>query len=117
MEAHCGAVLAARWNYDRTALVKLVKTGRLKYGQKVECCDPLWPNTVWDSCGRIYSPPSHDYPISSVAWDPDGELFAVGSFNTLCLCDRTDGHMHWKTVMDWHPVQGVVSPCALCVPG
>src|SRR6218665_557161 len=29
-----------------------------------------------------------DYPITSICWSPDGDLFAVGSFNTLRLCDK-----------------------------
>ena len=44
---------------------------------------------VWDTYSRLlYSSATHDYPITSVAWTPDGELFAVGSFNTLRLCDK-----------------------------
>ena len=44
---------------------------------------------VWDTYSRLlYSSSVHDYPITSVAWTPDGELFAVGSFNTLRLCDK-----------------------------
>ena len=37
----------------------------------------------------MYSSAAHDYPITSAAWTPDGEMFAVGSFNTLRLCDRS----------------------------
>lgn len=45
---------------------------------------------VWDSFGRLlYSSESHDYPITSLSWAPDGEVFSVGSFNTLRLCDKT----------------------------
>ena len=36
----------------------------------------------------MYSSAPHDYPVTSVAWSLDGELFAVGSFNTLRLCDK-----------------------------
>ncbi|PNH11834.1 Intraflagellar transport protein 80 [Tetrabaena socialis] len=44
---------------------------------------------VWDSFGRLlYQSSLFDYPVTSVAWSPSGELFAVGSFNTLQLCDR-----------------------------
>lgn len=44
---------------------------------------------VWDTYGRVmYNSSAHDYPITSVAWTPDGELFAVGSFNTLRICDQ-----------------------------
>lgn len=45
---------------------------------------------VWDSFGRLlYSSSSHDYPVTSLSWAPDGEVFAMGSFNTLRLCDKT----------------------------
>lgn len=45
---------------------------------------------VWDSFGRLlYSSSSHDYPVTSLSWAPDGEVFSVGSFNTLRLCDKT----------------------------
>lgn len=44
---------------------------------------------VWDTDGRqLYSSLTHDHPITSLAWAPGGELFAVGSFNTLRLCDK-----------------------------
>ena len=44
---------------------------------------------VWDSFGRpLYSSSTHDHPITAVKWAPDGSLFAVGSFNTLRLCDQ-----------------------------
>ena len=45
---------------------------------------------VWDSYGRLmYVSMAHDYPITAVSWSPDGDLFAIGSFNTLRLCDKT----------------------------
>ncbi|MEQ2218375.1 Intraflagellar transport protein 80, partial [Xenoophorus captivus] len=45
---------------------------------------------VWDSFGRLlYLSSSQDYPITSLSWAPDGEVFSVGSFNTLWLCDKT----------------------------
>lgn len=48
------------------------------------------PQKVWDGFGRLlHSSSSHDYPITSLSWAPDGEVFAVGSFNTLRLCDKT----------------------------
>lgn len=43
---------------------------------------------VWDSQGRqLFSSTLHDSPISSIAWSPNGDLFAVGAYNTLRLCD------------------------------
>lgn len=44
---------------------------------------------VWDSYGRpVYNGIQHDHPVTAVRWSPDGSVFAVGSFNTLRLCDR-----------------------------
>ncbi|KAI5705513.1 hypothetical protein M8J75_015860 [Diaphorina citri] len=44
---------------------------------------------VWDTDGRqLYTSLTHDHPISSLAWAPGGDMFAVGSYNTLRLCDK-----------------------------
>ena len=44
---------------------------------------------VWDSYGnRLYSCMPQEYPITCLAWAPDGELFAAASFNSLRLCDK-----------------------------
>ena len=45
---------------------------------------------MWDSYGRnLYTSGLHDSPIASLSWAPSGEMFAVGAFNTIRLCDRT----------------------------
>ncbi|CAB1347800.1 unnamed protein product [Coregonus sp. 'balchen'] len=142
VEAHKGAVLAGRWNYDGTALITAGEDGQIKIWSKsgmlrstlaqqgspvysvawgpdsdrilytsgrLLIIKPLQPsakvlqwkahdgiilkvdwNSVWDSYGRLlYTSSSHDYPVTSVSWSPDGEVFAMGSFNTLRLCDKT----------------------------
>ncbi|XP_048121196.1 intraflagellar transport protein 80 homolog [Alosa alosa] len=157
VEAHRGAVLAGRWNYDGTALITAGEDGQIKIWSKSGMLrstlaqqgspvysvawgpdsdrilytsgkqliiKPLQPSSkvlqwkahdgiilkvdwnsvndlilsgaedcrykVWDSYGRLLNVSApHDYPITSLAWAPDGELFAVGSFNTLRLCDKT----------------------------
>ncbi|XP_071377336.1 intraflagellar transport protein 80 homolog [Centroberyx affinis] len=157
VEAHKGAVLAGRWNYDGTALITAGEDGQIKIWSKSGMLrstlahqgspvysvawgpdsdrilytsgrqliiKPLQPSAkviqwkahdgvilkvdwnsvndlilsggedckykVWDSYGRLlYSSASHDYPVTSLSWAPDGELFAMGSFNTLRLCDKT----------------------------
>uniref|UniRef100_A0A4W6C2E8 Intraflagellar transport 80 homolog (Chlamydomonas) n=1 Tax=Lates calcarifer TaxID=8187 RepID=A0A4W6C2E8_LATCA len=157
VEAHKGAVLAGRWNYDGTALITAGEDGQIKIWSKSGMLrstlasqgspvysvawgpdsdrilytsgrqlviKPLQPSAkviqwkahdgivlkvdwnsvndlilsggedckykVWDSFGRLlYSSSSHDYPITSLSWAPDGEVFAMGSFNTLRLCDKT----------------------------
>lgn len=157
VEAHKGAVLAGRWNYDGTALITAGEDGQIKIWSKSGMLrstlasqgspvysvawgpdsdrilytsgrqlvvKPLQPSAkviqwkahdgvvlkvdwnsvndlilsggedckykVWDSFGRLlYSSSSHDYPVTSLSWAPDGEVFSVGSFNTLRLCDKT----------------------------
>lgn len=43
---------------------------------------------VWDSVGRpLFSSQAFEYPITSLAWASDGSNFAVGSYNTIRLCD------------------------------
>lgn len=43
---------------------------------------------VWDSAGRqMFSSGPHDNHIVCISWAPAGDLFAVGSYNTLRLCD------------------------------
>ncbi|XP_076837224.1 intraflagellar transport protein 80 homolog isoform X2 [Brachyhypopomus gauderio] len=157
VEAHRGAVLAGRWNYDGTALITAGEDGQIKIWSKSGMLrstlaqqaspvysvawgpdsdrvlytlgrqlviKPLQPGSkvmqwkahdgiilkvdwnsvddlilsggedcrykVWDSYGRLlYASSPNDYPVTSVAWSPDGEVFAIGSFNTLRLCDKT----------------------------
>jgi intraflagellar transport protein 80 len=44
---------------------------------------------VWDPFGRLlFSSSPLEHSITSVAWSPDGTMFAAGSFNCLALCDR-----------------------------
>ncbi|XP_076590790.1 intraflagellar transport protein 80 homolog isoform X2 [Chaetodon auriga] len=157
VEAHKGAVLAGRWNYDGTALITAGEDGQIKIWSKSGMLrstlasqgspvysvawgpdsdrilyasgrqlviKPLQPSAkviqwkahdgvilkvdwnsvndlilsggedckykVWDSFGRLlYSSSFQDYPVSSLSWAPNGEVFSVGSFNTLRLCDKT----------------------------
>jgi len=44
---------------------------------------------VWDGFGRLlYQSAPFEHVVTSVAWCPSGEVFAVGSFDSLQLCDR-----------------------------
>jgi intraflagellar transport protein 80 len=51
---------------------------------------------VWDSYGRpLYQSSAFEHSITSLAWTPGGDRFAVGSYNCLALCDKM-GWMHSK---------------------
>ena len=44
---------------------------------------------VWDPYGRVLFQSSPlEFPVTSVRWAPSGRVFAVGSFESLVLCDR-----------------------------
>ncbi|XP_045128913.1 intraflagellar transport protein 80 homolog [Portunus trituberculatus] len=73
-KAHDGVILKVAWN-PNTGLI-------LSGGEDTKY-------RVWDNFGRqLYTSSPHHHPITSLAWSPDGQLFAVGSFNTLRLCDK-----------------------------
>lgn len=74
-KAHDGAVLCADWNPVNNLIVSGGEDCKYK---------------VWDAFGRqLYQSFTGEHVITSVAWTPSGEHFAVGSFNRLELCDKT----------------------------
>ena len=73
-KAHDGLILKVDWNIVNNTIISGGEDCKYK---------------VWDVYGRpLFSSMSHDYPITSLAWAPDGGTFAVGSYNTLRLCDK-----------------------------
>ncbi len=43
---------------------------------------------IFDRYGRVlYSSSGSDHSGTSVRWAPNGQLFSVGSFNTIRVCD------------------------------
>ena len=45
---------------------------------------------VWDQYGRqLYNSTAYDHVITSCKWAPNGDYFAVGSFEMLRLCDKS----------------------------
>jgi len=45
---------------------------------------------VWDQYGRqLYSSLPYDHVITAIKWSPNGDLFAVGSFEMIRLCDKS----------------------------
>jgi intraflagellar transport protein 80 len=73
--AHDGIVLCVDWN---------VANGFIVSGGE-DCT-----YKVWDSFGRqLYSSRPMEHVVTSIAWSPNGESFAVGSYNIIRLCDKT----------------------------
>ncbi|KAK9727581.1 WD domain, G-beta repeat [Popillia japonica] len=88
-KAHEGVTLCLSWS----AASELIVSG----GE--EC-----RYRVWDSHGRqLYSSSLHDNPITSLAWSPSGDLFAVGSYNTFRLCDYSG----WSQSLE-KPITGCI---------
>ncbi|XP_063974091.1 intraflagellar transport protein 80 homolog [Diachasmimorpha longicaudata] len=73
--AHEGLVLVVSWNRSNGLIVSGGEDCRYK---------------LWDSSGnQLYSSGVGEYPITSVNWAVNGNYFAVGSYNTIKLCDKT----------------------------
>ncbi|XP_012280148.1 intraflagellar transport protein 80 homolog [Orussus abietinus] len=73
--AHDGLILVSSWNHNQGLILSGGEDCRYK---------------VWDSTGNpLYSSSEGDHPITAVGWCYSGDYFAVGSFNTIKLCDKT----------------------------
>ena len=73
--AHDQVVLCIDWNLVNSLIVSGAEDCKYK---------------VWDIFGRqLYSSQPYAHVITSVAWSPNGDYFAVGAFNMLRLCDKT----------------------------
>ena len=74
-DAHGGVVLCVDWNVAN----KLIVSGGEDCVYK-----------VWDNYGRqMYVSKPSEHVITSISWNPNGESFAVGTYNLLRLCDKS----------------------------
>ena len=74
-KAHDGVVLQCDWSLTTNLIVSGGEDCKYR---------------VWDSYGRqLYTSAAYDYVITSVKWAPNGECFAVGSFEMIRLCDKS----------------------------
>ncbi|OAD57910.1 Intraflagellar transport protein 80 like protein [Eufriesea mexicana] len=73
--AHDGLILVLCWSHTHGLIISGGEDCRYK---------------VWDSNGtQLFSSNIGDHPITAVSWSYSGDYFAVGSFNTIKLCDKT----------------------------
>lgn len=74
-KAHEGCVTKVDWNPLTNLIVSAGEDGRFK---------------VWDPYGRVlYASKQYEHSITSVAWNPYGDMFAVGMFNMIKICDKS----------------------------
>ncbi len=74
-KAHDSTVLKVDWNPINNLIVSGGEDKKYK---------------VWDSFGRpLYSSKVCEFPITAVKWAPNGNYFAVGSYDMIALCDKT----------------------------
>ncbi|KAK0160104.1 hypothetical protein PV328_007545 [Microctonus aethiopoides] len=73
--AHEGLILAVSWNKNNNLIISGAEDCRYK---------------VWDNNGnQLFSSAMSEHPITAINWCPDGRNFAVCSYNTVKLCDKT----------------------------
>lgn len=73
--AHDGEVLRVDWNVVSNRIVTGGEDCRFK---------------VWDPSGQLlFSSGPLDHAVTAVSWAPSGDLFAVGTFGAILLCDAS----------------------------
>ncbi|XP_044885548.1 intraflagellar transport protein 80 homolog isoform X2 [Mauremys mutica] len=102
VEAHCGAVLAGRWNYEGTALVTVGEDGQIK---------------IWSKSGMLRSTLAQQgTPVYSVAWGPDSEkvLYTSGKQLIIKPLQPNAKVLQWKAhdgvilKLDWNSVNDLI---------
>lgn len=74
-KAHGGLVRALDWSVASDLIVSAGEDARFR---------------LWDSHGKeLHCSRKFDHTITSVSFSPNGEYFAIGSFNTIVLCDKS----------------------------
>ncbi|XP_011861204.1 PREDICTED: intraflagellar transport protein 80 homolog isoform X2 [Vollenhovia emeryi] len=81
-QAHDNLILVACWNSVNGLIVSGGEDCKYK---------------VWDTMGhQLYSSNVGDHPVTAISWCSSGNYFAVGSFNTIKLCDKNGCFISWK---------------------
>ncbi|XP_074600679.1 intraflagellar transport protein Oseg5 isoform X2 [Brevipalpus obovatus] len=91
-KAHDGPIIGIAWNKSNQMIISTGEDCRYK---------------IWNENGRlIFTSVRMEYPIQSVSFSPDSSLIALGSFNTLLLCNQS-GWTHKPTRIDVQTFQNL----------
>ncbi|CAH0726155.1 unnamed protein product, partial [Brenthis ino] len=81
-KAHEGIILCVAWNANNNLILSGSEDGYSK---------------IWDSFGQQISVSvKHDQPITSVSWSPAGDMYIIGSYNLIRLCNANG----WSHCLD-----------------
>ncbi|OAJ40437.1 hypothetical protein BDEG_24171 [Batrachochytrium dendrobatidis JEL423] len=73
-KAHEGLITKVDWNLVNNLIISASEDRKYK---------------LWDTFGRLlFASTPYSHPITAISWNPSGEMFAVGSFNMLRVCDK-----------------------------
>lgn len=67
---HEGIIVSIHWSVITALILSAGEDGKVK---------------MWDNTGRLLYSTQHSSALTSVAWSPDGELFAISTFNSIRL--------------------------------
>uniref|UniRef100_A0A2A4J8F6 Uncharacterized protein n=1 Tax=Heliothis virescens TaxID=7102 RepID=A0A2A4J8F6_HELVI len=88
-KAHEGLILCIAWNANNNLILSGSEDGYSK---------------IWDTFGQQISVSvKHDQPITSVSWSPAGDMFVIGSYNLIRLCNSNG----WSHCLD-RPTTGSI---------
>ena len=104
-EAHSGAIIQIKWNYEGTALATAGEDGQVK---------------VWSRGGMLrFQLVNSNKPIYSVSWSPDNNSILYASEKNLTIMPTLPGNKQtqWKAHdgivlgCDWNPANNLIISC------
>ena len=126
VEAHTGAVLCLRWNYEGSALVSGMLFSGFRVSPKMDKFEFEYIGgedgvvKIWSRTGMLRSTLiKTNYPIYSVAWSSNNEQCLYTSGKNLAIKSLQPGNkpFQWKAhdglvlKVDWSLVNGLIVSC------
>ncbi|KAG6457329.1 hypothetical protein O3G_MSEX010242 [Manduca sexta] len=88
-KAHEGLILRVAWNANNNLIISGAEDGFCK---------------IWDTFGQqIAVSVKHDQPITSLSWSPAGDMFIIGSYSLIRLCNPNG----WSHCLDRPPTGSI----------